>query len=697
MSTRQTLEQQANERLTYTGQAVAANLSIWLDLNVQSLQSLVALPDVYGMDAGRQRPALVTMANAHPHIYLVSTTGIDGVNVARSDDQEPRDYGDRTWFQGASSGDPLTYQTLIGRTSGEPALVASMPITDESGDIVGVGMLASDLTDLSGQVQVSKVGESGFTYVVDSMNQVVAHPDPAYSAELRDLTSYPPVAALRAGRQGIVDFTDQNGQAWRAFTVELDNGWGVFVQQPMSELLQQFRALGTATIAVAIVGTLMLLLLSWLTIRQAIRPIGTLTDTATAIAAGDLDREAPVESEDEIGTLARSFNSMTEQLRGLIGSLEHQVAERTRDLARRSAYLQATADVGRAASSILKTGQLIEQVVELIRERFDLYYVGLFEVDPGREWAILRAGTGMAGSAMLARGHRIRVGEGMIGWSVEHGQSRVALVAEEDAVRLATAELPETRSEAALPLRSRGVVVGALTVQHTQPGAFDPDTLAVLQTMADQVAVALDNARLYTESQEALEATRRAFGQMSRESWRQLLRPRQEWGYRYAHRTVAPVEGERSPVMLEAERTGQTVQRDGQAETSLVIPLRVRDQIVGTLGFRKEGGETWTREETDMAEAFTAQLETALEGARLYQDVQRRASEDRLVAEITDRLRATLDVDTVLQAAVREVGSALGVEKVELRLEKPESPSPEPRPGLRARALQEEERHAGVD
>jgi GAF domain-containing protein len=149
--------------------------------------------------------------------------------------------------------------------------------------------------------------------------------------------------------------------------------------------------------------------------------------------------------------------------------------------------------------------------------------------------------------------------------------------------------------------------------------------------------------------------------------------------------------------MLEAERTGQTVQRDGQAETSLVIPLRVRDQIVGTLGFRKEGGETWTREETDMAEAFTAQLETALEGARLYQDVQRRASEDRLVAEITDRLRATLDVDTVLQAAVREVGSALGVEKVELRLEKPESPSPEPRPGLRARALQEEERHAGVD
>ena len=697
VSTSQTLEQQANERLTYTGRSVATNVSMWLDLNVQSLQSLVSLPDTYSMDAGRQKPALVSMVGAHPHMYLVSTTDLDGINVARSDDQAPKEYGDRIWFQGARQGDPLTYQTLIGRTSGEPALVASIPITDESGDIVGVGMFASDLTDLGEQVQISKVGDSGVAYVVDSLNQVVAHPDPAYSSELRDLSAYPPVAALRAGTQGIVNFTDQNGQAWRAPVVALDNDWGVVVQQPVSELLQEFRALGTVTIAVAVVGTLMLLLLSWLTIRQAIRPIGTLTETATAIAAGDLDRVAPVESEDEIGTLARAFNSMTEQLRGLIGGLEHQVAERTRDLARRSAYLEATADVGRVASSILEADQLIEGVVDLIRERFDLYYVGLFEVDSGREWAVLRAGTGAAGNAMLARGHRIRVGEGMIGWSVEHGQSRVALMAEEDAVRLATAELPETRSEAALPLRSRGQIVGALTVQHTQPGAFDPDTLAVLQTMADQVAVALDNARLYTESQEALETTRRAFGQMSREAWRQLLQPRQEWGYRYAHQTVSPVEGGRPPAMAHAERVGQTVQWDGQQGTSLAIPLRVRDQVIGTLGFRKGEQETWTQEETDLLEAFAAQLETALEGARLYQDVQRRASEDRLVGEITSRLQATLDVDTVLQTAVREMGSALGIEKVELRLESPESTSPDPLSGVRSRTSREEDRYAGVD
>ena len=697
VSTRQTLEQQANERLAYTNRSMATTVSMWLDLNVQSLQSLVSLPDTYSMDATRQRPVLVTMADAHPHMYLVSTTDLAGTNVARSDDQAPKEYGDRAWFEGARQGSPVTYQTLVGRTSGEPALVAAMPITDEAGDIVGVGMFASDLTELSQQVQVSKVGKSGYAYVVDSMNQVVAHPDPAYSSELRDLSSYPPVAALRTGRQGIVNFTDQNGQAWRASVVELDNGWGVFVQQPLSELLQEFRALSIVTVAVAVVGALMLLLLSWLTIRQAIRPIGTLTETATAIAAGDLERAAPIESEDEIGTLAGAFNSMTEQLRGLIGGLEDQVADRTRDLARRSAYLEATADVGRAASSMLETGQLIANVVELIRERFDLYYVGLFEVDAGGQWAVLRAGTGTAGSAMLARGHRIRVGEGMIGWSVEHGQSRVALAAEEDAVRLATAELPETRSEAALPLRSRGVVVGALTVQHTQPGAFDPDTLGVLQTMADQVAVALDNARLFTSSQEALETTRRAFGQMSRDAWRQLLRPRQEWGYRYAQQTVLPVEGERSPAMLGAERAGLTVQQDGKDGTSLAIPLRVRDQIVGVLGLRRGEGEGWTDEETDLLEAFAAQLETALEGARLYQDVQRRAAEDRLVGDIAGRLRATLDVETVLQTAVREMGSALGIDKVELRLDKPQpEESLEPLQEARTGAAGEEDGYAGM-
>jgi HAMP domain-containing protein len=208
------------------------------------------------------------------------------------------------------------------------------------------------------------------------------------------------------------------------------------------------------TAGAGLLGVLIAIGASLFITRSIATPLANLAHTATQIAEGELTQVARVEREDEIGTLAQAFNSMTSQLRDLIGSLEHRVYERTQELERRSSYLQASAVVSQAATSILETDELVRQVVELIQEQFGLYYVGLFLVDESSEWAVLRAGTGEAGRSMLARGHRIKVGEGMVGWSVVHAEPRVALEAEEDVVRLATAELPDTRSEATLPLRS---------------------------------------------------------------------------------------------------------------------------------------------------------------------------------------------------------------------------------------------------
>jgi GAF domain-containing protein len=342
---------------------------------------------------------------------------------------------------------------------------------------------------------------------------------------------------------------------------------------------------------------------------------------------------------------------------------------RTRDLERRSLQLVASAEVSRAATSILETDRLSQQVVELIRERFDLYYVGLFLVDTEGEWAVLRAGTGDAGQAMLARGHRIKVGDGMVGWSIAHVRARVALEAGRDAVRLATAELPDTRSEAALPLRSRGQVLGALTIQSTRAGTFDQDTITALQTMADQVAVALDNARLFTESQAALEAERRVYGEVGRQAWAELLRARTDWGYRYTHKSIARAEGDWWTEMRQAARTSQVVQADGAGEPTLAIPLKVRGQVAGVLGFRKgESSETWTHEAVTLLETLAEQLSLALESARLYQDTQRRAEYERLTGEVTARMRETLDVDAVLQTAVHEMRQMLGLAEVEVRM-----------------------------
>jgi GAF domain-containing protein len=332
--------------------------------------------------------------------------------------------------------------------------------------------------------------------------------------------------------------------------------------------------------------------------------------------------------------------------------------------------------VGHAAAAILEPDQLIRQVVELIRERFGLYYVGLFLVDETGEWAVLRAtseaGTGDAGQSMLRRGHRIRVGEGMIGWSVSHAEARIALDVGADAVRLASAELPNTRSEAALPLRSRGQVLGALTVQSDQPAAFDQDTMVVLQTMADQVAVALDNARLFAEGQAALETARRAYGELSRGAWAEMLRARPDSSYRSDETGVAKTEAVWRPEMEQALREGRTVQGNGgdaAERLPLAIPIKVRDQVVGVLDTYKPGAAgAWTQKEVTLLEAITEQVGVALESARLYQDSQRRAARERLIGEVTGRMRETLDLESVLATAAQEIRQALDLPEVMIRL-----------------------------
>ena len=179
---------------------------------------------------------------------------------------------------------------------------------------------------------------------------------------------------------------------------------------------------------------------------------------------------------------------------------------------RRTDQLHAAAEVSRAASSVLEPETLIHQTVNLIRDRFDYYYVGLFLLDPSGRWAVLKAGTGEAGRKMLTQGHELEVGgNSMVGWCTAHGQARIARDVGEESIRFDNPLLPETRSEMALPLISRGRVIGALTVQGVEPRAFCPwakrprafsdEDISVLQTMADQVANAIENARLLQETE----------------------------------------------------------------------------------------------------------------------------------------------------------------------------------------------------
>lgn len=351
------------------------------------------------------------------------------------------------------------------------------------------------------------------------------------------------------------------------------------------------------------------------------------------------------------------------KLQAVQASLEQQVFERTRSLEQRSRYLQAAIEISRASASILDPDQLFQQTVNLIQDQFGLYYVGLFLLDNEGEWAVLKAGTGQAGHFLLQRGHRIRVNTGMIGWCIANASARVAQFAADDTQRLATAELPETRSEAAIPLRSRGKTLGAISVQSNIPQAFGDVEITSFQAMADQVALAIDNTQLLTQAQTAIQAVERAYGIASRLAWSEMLKSTRLLSYRYENGNVTLVE--QGKAMADTKEPGQPASESHRLD----VPIKVRERVIGHLRLHHSAIPALPADVNDMLQDLGEQLGIALESARLYQESQRLALREQLTSEVTSRIRETLDMETVIKTAAQEIQQALGVPEVVITLQ----------------------------
>jgi methyl-accepting chemotaxis protein len=231
--------------------------------------------------------------------------------------------------------------------------------------------------------------------------------------------------------------------------------------------------------------------------RQLTRPIEALTEGALRLAGHDLSSQVRIARNDEIGLLAQAFNSMSGELQELYQGLERKVEERTRQLA-------VAAEVGRAVTSILGAEELLARTVQLIHDRFGYYHVSVFLLAEGEAggWAVLRESTGDIGARLKAEGYRLAVGSNsIIGWVTANRQAHVASDVSEDPFHLKNELLPETRSEAAVPLRLGDRVVGALDVQSREPDAFAQADVDTLQILADQIAVAIENGRLFARQQ----------------------------------------------------------------------------------------------------------------------------------------------------------------------------------------------------
>lgn len=351
------------------------------------------------------------------------------------------------------------------------------------------------------------------------------------------------------------------------------------------------------------------------------------------------------------------------------------------DVQRRAARLLASTEISRVTTSILTLDELLPQAVDLIRERFDLYYAGIFLVDDSQRWAILRAGTGEAGRVMLARNHRLEVGGGsMIGACVAEGEARITFDTQREAQHRRNPLLPDTRSELALPLLSRGRVIGAMTIQDTQPGAFTQEDITTLQTMADQLANAIENARLLRRMEQNMRELELATGQLTRESWRSFLENyRQSFGYRYRLIDVEPATDvsseaeaalqQQKTVTARVVSTSSVEVADGTGKTlgALSVPIRVRNEVLGVLDLRFDDAEI-PAEVIVLVEQVATRLGAALESARLLEESRRTATREQIAAQAISGMRERLDVEAVLRNAARELRDALDLSRVSVRL-----------------------------
>ncbi len=619
-------------------------------------------------------------------LFLMDTQGrvILSTNVIR----EGKTLSRQTYFLEGLKGDYVSFP-YYSPSLGQASVVVVHPETDSQGEVLGVLAGRASLATLN-EIMREPVGlgETGETYLVGVDHALLTQLRFEVPRETVGTTHVHSVGvnAALAQTNGSGVYENYGGQPVIGVYHWLpDLQVALLAEQHQAEAFRTTYTVLAINTGVALAALLVAVGASLLITRSIAAPIASLAETATQIAVGNLELTAKVEREDELGALARAFNSMTGQLRELISSLEQRVADRTRDLERRALQLQAAAEVGRAAAYLRDLDELLFQVASLISERFGFYHVGIFLLDEAGEYAVLRAANSEGGQEMLAQGHRLKAGEqGIVGYVTGTRQSRIALDVGQDAVHFQNPFLPHTRSEMALPLIVASRLLGVLDIQSTEELAFTQEDLAVLQVLADQVAVAIENARLFVESQAALEAERRAYGEISREAWTKIVRARTGLGFRSDEQGVTGAGGVWRPEMERALQQGQTVQGellphpdtgpsssggngDGAGtKLPLAVPIKVRGQVVGVLDtYKPDDAGTWTPEEVAFLEEITEHLGTALESARLFEESIDERDRTALLLEMSQHLSADLDfdavVDTVLSFAPR-----LGAEAADL-------------------------------
>jgi GAF domain-containing protein/HAMP domain-containing protein len=642
--------------------------------------------------------------NSPTYIRSYSIVDLNGISILDTNAATlGNNYSDMTFFKDMKANKEKNSSGLATVPgSNDYVIYFSVPILTKSGDLVGMYVriynanVIQSIMDQIIRVDRSPGRTTQYSYIIDEKNFfILAHSvrvDLNYKTYLhrndRNLLSLIQQGLINPDNESnrflsqteTVDILTEMGETGSfTSTSPVNNNenaessavrirytdWILVTSEPTSVIASLIQDQTRNTVVTSILLMALAALLALLAANFFTKPITELTQIAQSISAGNFNQKATIRTRDEIGLLADSINVMSEEIQQSIEKLESRVERRTADLSlanqqseKRAQNLQIIAEISRIISTEKDQEKLLSLITQIVSEKFGFYHVGIFLLDENKTYAVLRAANSAGGQEMLMRKHSLKVGQtGIVGYVTSTGTPRIALDTGADAVFFNNPSLPETHSEMALPLITRGSIIGALDVQSKVPNAFTDADISIISILADQVSIAIDNSRLLEAAQASIEETRAVFSEYLAEAWQKKT----ESGVVGYRQTLSG-----GQVLTHANMSILTPSSNGHGK-SLEVPIRIREQTIGVLNIRPTSDDhVWSDDDMNVIEAVTERLGLALDNARLFEETSTRATRERLVADITTKIRSSNDPQEMIRTAMEELKQVLGASKVEI-------------------------------
>jgi GAF domain-containing protein/HAMP domain-containing protein len=688
----QTQQQEIEDTHLHTAEDAVENVGNFIEDKFSIIQIAVEFSEPITASPTDRTTALQTMLGLDPafkQIVLLDDRGRQLAFVSRASQTLSTQFINQInehLISQIKGGERYIGSIYIDDRTSEPLITIAIPVTTVVGDFQGTLATEVNLKFIWDLVDQIEVGDTGYAYIVDSQGNLVAYRDTALVLQGTNVSPIREVGEFVEDpfepadvSHGVHTYKGLNEDTVVGTHIPLEAPqWAVVVELPWREAYQDVIALGFRSLTLILVVAALAGLAGYYGARRTSAPLVYLSNVATEIAQGNLEARAQETGATELVHLAGSFNAMTSQLRDLIGGLENRVAERTADLSlaraqseKRARDLQSISEISQIISAEQRLDILLPLITRLVSEKFGYYHAGIFLTDDTRQYVVLQAANSEGGQRMLNRSHRLELGIGIVGNVAQAGTPRIALDVGADAVFFDNPDLPATRSEMAIPLNSRGATIGVLDVQSVKPGEFTDIIVNTLGILGDQIAIAIENARLFARTQQALTEAQALYSQYLQKEWKAFRGKTANVGYHQASTGGKPLEVPlESDEIRKALEQGETIlgeENGSGTEPAMIVPIKLRGETIGVLNIKAPvKNRKWSKDEINMIESVSDRLALALENARLFEETTRRAERERLVSEITGKIRSVNDPQVMIQTALEELRSALGASRVQV-------------------------------